>query len=194
VVCDAGVEPIVEARLAAEGFAAEAVLQLVLEGSLARAARHPAEVTLEPAENDDDWAALVELKHADFEESAAKAGQPPFARAVAEQMVETWRGKAGMRFWLGRAGGVPCAYLGTWAGREGLGMLESLFTLPGQRHRGIATALIERAIDAVRAEGAAAVLIGAAVDDTPRQMYVDLGFRPICLTREWLRVDPREPA
>jgi len=39
----------------------------------------------------------------------------------------------------------------------------------------------------VRAEGAQAVLSGAEVEDTPKQMYVDLGFRPVCRTREWLR-------
>ncbi len=187
VVCDAGTAPVVEARLVALGFAAEQTLQLVLEGPLAAVAPPRGDLTIDAAEGEEDWAALVRLQHANFGEKAERAGRPPFERVVAEQMVRSWRMKPGMRFWLARSGGEPCAYLGSWAGQESLGMVEYLFTDPSARHRGIATALISHAVAAVREAGAEAVLIGAEAEDTPKQMYLDLGFRPVCLTREWLR-------
>jgi len=187
IVCHGGTPQVVEARLAALGFAAEQTLQLVLEGPLPARPAPPRDLEIAAAESEDDWAAIVRLQHANFAEQAVRIGRPPFERAVAEQMVRCWRMKPGMRLWLARRGADPCAFFGSWAGQGGLGMVEYLFTDPAARHRGIATALISHAVAAVRAEGAQAVLIGAEVEDTPKQMYVDLGFRPVCLTREWLR-------
>ncbi len=188
VVCDVDTAPGVEAALVALGFGVEQIVQLVLETELAHPTPMPEGVTIEAAESEPDWAALVDLQHANFTEKAEGGARPPMERVVAEQMVRSWRMKRAMRFWLARAEGVPCAYLGSWVGEAGLGMVESLFTEPGARHRGIARALIGRAVAEVRAEGAEAVLIGADIEDTPKQMYLDLGFRPVCLTREWLRL------
>jgi len=194
VVCDAGTAPIVEARLAALGFEVEQILQMVLEGPLPAAPAPRGDVAIHAAETEADWAALVRLQHANFAEKAASGGRAPLEIAVAEQMVHSWRMKAGMRFWLASSEGEPCAYLGSWTGCEGLGMVEYLFTDPTRRHRGIATALISQGVGAVREAGAEAVLIGADVEDTPKQMYLDLGFRPVCIVREWLRPLPPDVA
>jgi len=192
VVCEAGGAPIVEARLSALGFDVEQLLHMVLPGPLAAAPPLRGPVALHEATTEADWAALVRLQRSNFDERATRQGQPPFEPAVAEQMVASWRMKPGMRRWLAHDEGTgPCAYLGSWVGQGGLGMVEDLFTEPAQRHRGIATALIDRAVREVRAEGAEAVLIGAEVEDTPKKMYLDLGFRPVCITREWLRTTNR---
>lgn len=197
VVWHASDPPSVEARLAAHDFEVEQVLQMVLEGPLARAPRAGAPWRLHQATSEDDWAALVRLQRANFDERNARNGQPLYEPAVAEQLVASWRMKPGMRFWLatlaGReldteTSGEPCAYLGSWAGQDGLGMVEYLFTDPVARHRGIATALIAHAVEAVRSEGAEAVLIGADIEETPKSMYLGLGFSPVCLTRQWLRL------
>ena len=142
--------------------------------------------------SDDDWKALEELQHENFRERCTRQGIAPFERAVAQQMVESWRAKTGMTFWLARLDGEACAYIGSWPGLEAggrarMGMVESLFTRPECRHRGIATALIANAVADVRTRGAGPVLIGADIEDTPKQMYLALGFEPVCLTREWMR-------
>lgn len=192
VVCDPRTPPVVEALLAAHGFEAETLVQMVLPGAWpARSLRRVAGLSIEPVESEADWAELVELQHLNFGERCGQRGVPPFERAVAEQMVASWRAKPQMTFWLARQGVEPCAYVGSWPGLEigdgpRLGMVESLFTLPWQRHRGIATSLIARGVEHVRARGAGPVLIGADILDTPKQMYLNLGFRPVCLTREWL--------
>lgn len=188
VVCGPTTAPIVEAQLVALGFEPESILQLVLEGALESTASQPADTETRRAETDADWASLVELQHMNFNEQAIRNDRLPFERAVAEQMVASWRAKHGMAFWLTAASGRDCAYFGSWVGLEGLGMVESLFTDPAYRHRGIATTLIEHCVGVVRAEGARAVLIGADIEDTPKKMYLELGFRPVCVTREWLRL------
>jgi hypothetical protein len=49
----------------------------------------------------------------------------------------------------------------------------------------VATALIDRAVSGCRAAGAGPVLITADVDDTPKQMYVALGFRPVGVAQKY---------
>lgn len=193
VVCHAADPPIVEARLAAAGFEVDQVVQMVLEGPLAARAGPPDGASLREVSGDAGWDALVGLVQANFDERNAKNGHPPYERAVAVQMVASWRAKPGMRFWTAETREGACAYLGSWSGRDGLGMVEYLFTTPAWRHRGIATALIAWAVEAVRGEGADAVLIGAEIEDTPKAMYLDLGFVPVCLTREWLRLAAPDP-
>lgn len=54
------------------------------------------------------------------------------------------------------------------------------------RPRGVATALIHRAVADCRARGAGPVLIVADVDDTPKRMYAALGFRPLAVEQKYL--------
>jgi GNAT superfamily N-acetyltransferase len=68
--------------------------------------------------------------------------------------------------------------------------VEDLFTHPDYRHRGLATALIAHCVADARARGAGPVVIGADPHDTPRQMYAALGFRPLFLSRGYLRRFP----
>ncbi len=79
--------------------------------------------------------------------------------------------------------------LASWPGVEQMGMVEWLFTRKKHRRRGVATALIAHAVADARAQGAREVLIGASAgaDAVPRQLYASLGFRPVCVTEEYLR-------
>jgi GNAT superfamily N-acetyltransferase len=90
-------------------------------------------------------------------------------------------------FFLAREDGVDCAYgAGVLCG-NGMGMVEDLFTLPTFRSRGIATALIARAIAHVCSQGAEQVLIGALTTEPPKRLYVALGFVRVCVTQEYIR-------
>lgn len=60
-----------------------------------------------------------------------------------------------------------------------------MFVQPDYQHRGIATALLTHCVDDARAHGANEVVIVASPDDTPKQMYADLGWRPVALKRQW---------
>ena len=56
-----------------------------------------------------------------------------------------------IQYWLAYTDGAPRAYLSSWDGLNGIGMLEDLFTVSAYRHRGLATALLVHAAADVRA-------------------------------------------
>jgi len=174
--------PAFEASLVLHGFEFEDELQLLLEGELA-VAGEPPPVDIRPVDSDDDWTVVRRLARLDHEEQARREVHPVWDEEVTTQMVATKRAKApDLRFWLARAGGVDCAFLSSWPGRNGVGKLEDLFTHPDFRHRRIATALIVHCVADARDRGAGPVLIGALPNDTPMRMYAAIGFRPFCVT------------
>lgn len=68
-----------------------------------------------------------------------------------------------------------------------MGQIEELFTRADYRGRGIGTALLVACVDDVRARGAGPIIICARVEDTPKQMYSSMGFRPLCLQHGYLK-------
>ncbi len=52
---------------------------------------------------------------------------------------------------------------------------------------------LAHAVDDARSRGAGPVVIGAEVNDTPKEMYAALGFQPVCITRGWLKNPRRGP-
>ena len=60
-----------------------------------------------------------------------------------------------------------------------------MFTRAKFRHRGVATALIHRCVADCRAQGAGPVIIIADPDDTPKDMYTAMGFRPLVVLRSY---------
>ena len=44
-----------------------------------------------------------------------------------------------------------------------------------------------KAVEDARARGADLVLIGARPADSPRHIYASMGFRPLCVTRSYLK-------
>ncbi len=82
------------------------------------------------------------------------------------------------------------AYFNSWAGVDGVGQVEDLFTHPDFRHRGLATALIHHCVAECRRGGAGPVIIVAEPTDTPKQMYAAMGFRPAAIATHYLKKLP----
>jgi GNAT superfamily N-acetyltransferase len=173
-----------EARLCLDGYEEDATLQMLLEGELQAEARS---VEIRPASSDADWEVIRRLTRLDHDEQASLQGRAPYSEELAEAMTRVRRAKQpALRFWIAHQDGADCGYFSSLPGENGVGMVEDLFTHPGFRRRGIATALVARAVEDARERGAGPVLIGARADDTPKELYARLGFRPLCITRSYL--------
>jgi GNAT superfamily N-acetyltransferase len=176
-----------EARLLLDGYAQETEVQLLLTGNL-RA--DPPPVAMRPVDGPADWASLARLTRRDHEEEAEKGHRPPYPPSVTSAMVATKRAKApALQFFLASVDGEDCAFFSSWPGPDGndVGKVEDLFTAPGHRHEGIATALIAHAVADARARGAGPVLIGADPTDSPKAMYAAMGFAPVCALRSYTK-------
>jgi GNAT superfamily N-acetyltransferase len=183
--CDPFTRAAFEARLVLEGYREEATLQLILEGSL-RAS--PPRVEIRLARGDADWRILRRLIRLDHQETAEREQRPVYAESVSRQMTEVKRAKCPpLRFWIAQVGEVDAGFLSSWPGENGVGLVEDLFTVRELRRRGIAAALMVRAVEDARERGADLVLIGARPADSPRHIYASMGFRPLCVTRSYLK-------
>lgn len=69
-------------------------------------------------------------------------------------------------------------------------MIEDLFTLPAYRQRGLATAMIGHFSALLVEQGSDCVFLGALAGEQAKHLYAKLGFRPIMLTRCWVRQMP----
>lgn len=181
----------VEARLVLDGYEPDPELQMVLQGELtvpAGPGSGPV-AAIRPVVDDRDWASLRRLIRLDHLEEAERAGRPPIAAEVTDQIVRQKRAKApAVQFFLAGVGGEDVGFFSSWPGRDGLGKVEDLFTRPDQRNRGIATALVTHCVADARNRGADAVLIGAAAADTPRLLYARLGFDPVLVYTSYSQV------
>jgi GNAT superfamily N-acetyltransferase len=178
--------PALSARLALEdGYKVEELLTLVLEGEL-RA--QPRDVEVREALTEADWQAYRHLDELWWRESST-GYFGPYDPGLHGELMASFRAKApALRSWLAVVDGAPRAFLSSWPGDNGVGMVEDLFTEPEYRHRGLATALLAAAVADARARGAALVIITADPHDSPRQMYAAMGFRPLLLHREYLKL------
>ncbi|MGI8795209.1 MAG: GNAT family N-acetyltransferase [Acidimicrobiia bacterium] len=175
-----------EARLVLDGYELHAHVELVLEGELR--APPDASVDVRRVESNDDRRSLTELWQAQHDEEVAKGQHDPWRPGVVEQMVTSKQFKApALSFWLARVDETDVAFFSSWPGLDDVGIVEDLFTRPEFRHRGIATALIVHSIADARERGAGPVAISARADDTPKQMYAALGFRPFAISRSYLK-------
>ena len=178
--------PAFGAELSLRGYAINPTLQLLLEGDLLGPA--PGEHDLRLAESDADWAVLTRLFRADHIKTDKKNGTNVYTEALTDQMVGVHRrASAEINFYQAWVDGEAVAFFSSWPGRNGVGMVEDLFTLPAYRNRGIARALIHHCVSDARARGAGPVLIGAEPDDTPKNLYAGLGFAPTCMTYGWVK-------
>ena len=82
--------------------------------------------------------------------------------------------------------GRPVAYaLLIDGGRDG--MLENVYTTPGARGRGLATATIAAVLHAAGAERHEAVFVPADADGRARELYARLGFEPLAVQHRFMR-------
>jgi GNAT superfamily N-acetyltransferase len=177
--------PAFEARLALEDYSERTpTLQLVLEGRLKA---DPRDVDLRPVTTDEDWRSLEALVQQDHLERMRIEGLN-WSSEVTRGIVAGFRLKWPVcQFFLAREEGMDAAYGAGILCEGGLGMVEDLFTLPAFRHRGLATAIIARAIEHARGQGAGPIFIGARVMEAPKRLYAALGFEPVCLTRGYIK-------
>jgi GNAT superfamily N-acetyltransferase len=103
-------------------------------------------------------------------------------------MLRTKRRKSpDVQYFIARVDDVDCGFFSAWPGANGVGQVEDLFTLAGYRGQGIGTALLAACVDDARARGAGPIIICARTEDTPKQMYAAMGFRPLCVQHGYLK-------
>ncbi len=177
--------PGVAARLALEGYARDDALVMLLEGEVQGGP--PPRCDIRPVRTDEDWAAYGGLRMLDWQEYAARRGMAPAAE-VGESLLAVARAKQPpVQNSIGYVDGQAAAYFNSWAGIDGVGQVEDLFTHPGFRHRGLATCLIHHCVADCRAKGAGPVVIVSDPTDTPKQMYAAMGFRPVALATSYMK-------
>lgn len=183
-VVDPLTPPAFVARLALDDYSElTPTIQLVLEGPLRVT---PPDIDLQPVRTDNDWRRLYALVREDHLEGG-RSLTGPLSDELTRGIVAGYRRKAAYQFFLARQDGVECAYGAGVPCDNGMGMVEDLFTLPAYRKRGIATAVIARAVQHVREQGADRVMIGAHATEPPKRLYAALGFSPVCVTREYIK-------
>lgn len=174
------------ARLVVDGWKPGDGLCLLLEGELNLTSR-PAACEIRLIESDEDWRARQVLMLQDWAESSARSGSP-FDGTLGEPFLAALRGKGpDARNWLAYVDGAPVAFFSSWPGTNGVGQVEDLFTHPAYRKRGVAVALIAHCVADARARGAREVAITADPNDTPKNLYAGMGFRPLMTMRGFNR-------
>ncbi len=170
-----------------EGYERSDSLVMLLEGELqGRPRRHD----VRPVEDDTAWKAYKALHDLDWREYKERmpGGAGGYDEETASQMMQSRRSKSPpVRVWMAYVDAGPRAYLSSWAGADGVGQVEDVFTHPDCRRQGLATALIHHGVAEARREGAGPVVICADPADTPKQMYAAMGFRPVATKRNYLK-------
>jgi GNAT superfamily N-acetyltransferase len=186
VFWDAAMPQPFEARLVVDGWQRyNDMVTLVLEGELRE--RGP-QIQIRPVTSDADWKIIEDLHWLDHQEEVQMGFHAPWDRSITEAMVRTKRRKApAVQYFLARVDDTDCAFFSAWPGDNGVGQVEDLFTRHDHRSRGIGTALMAACVDDARARGAGPIIICARTEDTPKQMYAGLGFRPLCVKHGYLK-------
>lgn len=182
--------PAFEARLQLDGYQLNQALVMLLEGDPGGT---PRTCDIRRVDSPASWDAFFALHQMDWNEYAARIGASG-DETVGSNMAQTQvRKSPPVRYWLAYEDGEPRGYFSAWEGIDGVGQVESLFVQAEYRHRGIATALIHHCVADARAHGAPTgrgrpVVIVADESDTPKHMYAAMGFRPVAVKREYLKI------
>jgi GNAT superfamily N-acetyltransferase len=173
------------ARLAFDDYKEQFVaIQMALDPST-RPPLSPCDLRL--VDSDEDWLRLARLVRLNHEEGHVTGGLvlPP---AFSDQVLAGYRAKSPLcRFHLVFVDGEAIAYGAKAAAPNGVGMIEDLFTHPGRRRRGVASAMIAAFADDLRRRGCDTVFLGALVDEQAKRLYAKLGFRPVAVARCWVK-------
>lgn len=183
VVVDALTPPAVEAALALADFRVEVTLIELATDQVARPAV-PLWMTMEQV-GTAQWDRLAALIRIDLTEGK-RTGEHD--EAVGAGLIDAMRRRLGpCDYWLLVEDGSDIGYGMTARCPNGLGLIESLFTLPDRRGRGLMSAFIAAASARLFADGCDAVFLDAHAHDTPKRLYARLGFAPVAVTRTWIR-------
>jgi GNAT superfamily N-acetyltransferase len=121
---------------------------------------------------------------------AGLRGDPGLLSAEAIRQLGAAKATAaanGARFFGAEVGGVLASVCDLYADR-GVAQIEAVVTLAEHRNRGLARAVVLRALAAARAAGHGLVFLQAEEDDWPKELYARLGFDPVGRTHVFLRV------
>jgi GNAT superfamily N-acetyltransferase len=146
--------PAAVARLAMEeGYRTSEGLVLLLEGDLAQIAKP---VEMREVLTEEDWQKFRELDMLWWLESGTgEDALGPYSAEHHDEHMLNRRVKApDVRGWFACVEGEPRAFLSSWPGENGVGVIEDLFCHPEYRHRGLASALIAHCVADARARGA----------------------------------------
>ena len=174
---DARTPPEFEAAMVLDGFKhVSDGLVMLLDGPLAR---RGSGVDIRLVTDDAQWREFMRVHTLAWGEH----GWPPDVEAAMARTM--WGKQPPTRYWGAYVDDALVGGLNAWEGTNGVGQVETMFVHPDYQHRGIATALLTHCVDDCRAHGANEVVIVSVPDDTPKQMYADLGWRPVALKRQW---------
>jgi len=190
---DALAPPQVAARLALEdGYRTHDYLVHVLDGELQAT---PKDIEIREVLTDADWDAYRELDALWWEETSTTTFGA-YNAVIHDEFMTYRRLKApSARGWFACVDGVPRAFFSSWAGDNGVGIIEDLYCHSEYRHRSLATALIARCVADARERGAGPVIINSKPDDSPKRMYAAMGFRPLFVHRGYTkRLDQQKDA
>lgn len=182
--------PAFEARLQLDGYQLSHSLVMLLEGDLHGT---PRPCDIRPVDDAAAWDAFHTLNKHDWSEYAARLGKSG-DETVGVDLARTQVLKSPpVRYWLAYDDGEPRGYFNAWEGLDGVGQVENLFVQAEYRHRGLATALNHHCVADARDHGAPtgrrrSVVIVADASDTPKRMYAAMGFRPVAIKREYLKM------
>jgi GNAT superfamily N-acetyltransferase len=176
--------PALIARLALEGYERNDALVMVLDGDLAGS---PTPHEVRPVQSAEDWQAYHALRAIDWREYQERTRRPDEPEVGESLSIIAHLKQPPVQYWFACWEGRPVAYFNSWAGIDGVGQVEDLFTHPDFRHRGLATALIHHCVADARSKGAGPVVIVADPADTPKHMYAAMGFQPVAAYSHYLK-------
>lgn len=176
-------DPAVEAALALAGFNTSLTLIEMIARTVTPAHAAPGFETVRVGEA--EWDRFERLVDADQREGKRTGDHDP---SVAAGLIDGMRRRLTLcDYRLIVVDGVDAGYGMTVACPNGLGLIESLFTLPAHRGRGLMSGFIVDATRRLRSQGCDAIFLDAHAHDKPKQLYERLGLEPVALTRTWVR-------
>jgi GNAT superfamily N-acetyltransferase len=185
VLVDPDTPPAAEAHLALHDWRLDVQLQLVLPAGVPVDAPT---VAVRPVVDESGWAHVHRPFRLDHREEDDRLGRPARPEQATASAVTLRRGLGPtVTYLLAELHGAVAGCIAAWPGDSGTGVIEDVFVHPDHRHHGVATDLLRHAVAHARAHGAGPVLIGAEVGDTPKHLYARFGFRPVAVTRSYLR-------
>ena len=97
-----------------------------------------------------------------------------------------WEQAGNARYFAVRVNGAPVAAADLYSDGR-ISQVEAVATLPAQRGRGHASAVVLRAVEEALATDPQLVFLTAAEDDWPKELYARLGFEEVGRTWDFLR-------